>query len=120
MSRAKAKLLRASLIQLWAEVAAFTSGTGKGISRRRLSQISVVVLLLTAYSVLAPLPAGAQLGSNCSASLLNRTVPINADGSFAIGNVPANPQSLYRVRVRCIAPNGSIVQGQSAFLNLSG
>ena len=64
--------------------------------------------------------ATAQLGSNCTASLLNRTVPVNADGSFAIGNVPSNPQSLYRVRVRCIAPNGSIVQGMSGFLSLTG
>ena len=64
-------------------------------------------------------PASAQLGSNCSASLLNRTVPVNADGSFALGNIPSNPQSLYRVRVRCLAPNGTIAMGMSSFLNLS-
>ncbi|HMD96237.1 MAG TPA: carboxypeptidase regulatory-like domain-containing protein [Terriglobia bacterium] len=63
--------------------------------------------------------ADAQLGSNCTASLLNRTVPVNADGSFAIGNVPANTQSLYRVRARCVNPDGSISQGQSGFLSLS-
>ena len=64
--------------------------------------------------------ASAQLGSNCTASLLNRTVPVNADGSFAIGNVPSNAQSLYRVRVRCLNPNGTIAQGMSAFLSLTG
>jgi hypothetical protein len=64
--------------------------------------------------------ASAQLGSTCTASLLNRTVPVNSDGSFAIGNVPANSQSLYRVRVRCINPNGTISQGMSAFLSLAG
>jgi len=78
------------------------------------------VLTLAALAVVAPAAHAQQLGSNCTASLLNRTVQVNADGSFAIGNVPANPQSLYRVRVRCIAPNGSIVQGQSAFLSLNG
>ena len=77
------------------------------------------VLFVATLAVVLP-SASAQLGSNCTASLLNRTVQVNADGTFAIGNVPANPLSLYRVRVRCIAPNGSIAQGMSQFLSLSG
>src|SRR5579859_715456 len=87
--------------------------------RHSLHRVWMAALCLAAFGLTVP-SAPAQLGSNCSASLLNRTVPVNADGSFALGNVPSNPQSLYRVRVRCIAPNGTIAQGMSGFLNLNG
>lgn len=45
-------------------------------------------------------PARAQLGPACTASVLNRTVQVNDDGSFFIGDVPAEP-GLFRVRVEC-------------------
>ena len=97
-----------------------TSGVGRENWRTRLIRTLAAVLSLAMFAIAAPSALAQQLGSNCTASLLNRTVPVNADGTFAIGNVPANPQSLYRVRVRCIAPNGTIYQGQSAFLSLAG
>ena len=96
----------------------FTSGVGGKEKRYGLNRILAAVLFLAAWTGVVP-SASAQLGSNCSASLLNRTVPVNADGSFAIGNVPSNPLSLYRVRVRCVNPNGTISQGMSGFLNLN-
>ena len=96
-----------------------TSGVDREKLRSNVVRMFTAVLCLAMLATVVP-SASAQLGSNCTASLLNRTVQVNADGTFAIGNVPANPQSLYRVRVRCIAPNGSIVQGQSAFLSLNG
>lgn len=98
----------------------FTSGVGVSGKEKRygLNRILAAVVFLAACIGVLP-SASAQLGSNCTASLLNRTVPVNADGSFALGNVPSNPLSLYRVRVRCIAPNGTIVQGMSGFLNLN-
>src|SRR5260370_17840349 len=120
MSRAKAKLLPGKITQLWAKVAVLTSGARQRIWHRGRSQMLALATYLVTYVAVAVCPAAAQLGSNCSASLLNRTVPVNIDGSFAIGNVPSNPQSLYRVRVRCVAPNGSIVQGMSAFVSLNG
>ncbi|MGA2534763.1 MAG: Ig-like domain-containing protein [Terracidiphilus sp.] len=96
----------------------FTSGVGGKEKRYGLNRILAAVLFVAAWTGMVP-SALAQLGSNCTASLLNRTVQVNADGSFAIGNVPSNPLSLYRVRVRCIAANGTIAQGMSAFLNLN-
>ena len=97
----------------------FTSGIGGKGKRHGLNRVLAAVFFLAAWTGVVSIASAQQLGSNCTASLLNRTVQVNADGSFAIGNVPSNPQSLYRVRVRCIAPNGSIVQGMSPFLNLS-
>src|SRR3974390_2308578 len=120
MSQAKAKLLPGKITELWARVAMLTSAARRGILRRWQSRRFVLPVCLVTCAVLAASPSWAQLGSNCTASLLNRTVQVNADGTFALGNVPSNPQSLYRVRVRCLSPNGSVVQGMSGFLNLSG
>jgi hypothetical protein len=64
-----------------------------------------------------PAPAVAQLGSNCTASIQNRTVPVNANGTFAIPNVPVD-DGFYRVRVVCEQPDGSVRGGQSDFLVL--
>lgn len=102
----------------------FTSGVGGKDKRYGLNRILAAVVFLAAWTGAHPLASAQsstpQLGSNCTASLLNRTVQVNADGTFAIGNIPSNPQSLYRVRARCTLADGSIIQGQSAFLNLSG
>jgi len=120
MSRAKAKLLPGKITELWAKVAVLISGVRRRVLRLRHSRRLALPASLVACAVLAVSPAWAQLGSNCTASLLNRTVQVNADGSFALGNVPSNPQSLYRVRVRCLNPDGSFAQGMSGLLNLSG
>ena len=34
--------------------------------------------------------ASAQLNQNCTVSVLNRNVPVNADGTWVLPNVPAN------------------------------
>ena len=52
-------------------------------------------------------PAGAQLDSTCMVSALNRTAPVDGQGSFVLPNVPAN-QGLVRVRATCVAPDGSV------------
>jgi len=102
----------------------FTSGVSGRAERYGLNRILAAVVFLAAWTGTLPTASGQaatpQLGSNCTASLLNRTVQVNADGTFAIGNVPSNPLSLYRVRVRCVNPDGSYIQGMSGFLNLSG
>ncbi len=53
----------------------------------------------------------------CVASILNRTVRVNPDGSFAIPNVPVEP-GLFRVRVICQQPDGTVVGGMSEFFPL--
>jgi large repetitive protein len=58
----------------------------------------------------------AQLNQNCVATIANRSVQVNANGSFAVPNVPADI-GLYRVRVIC--QNGNVTtQGQSGFVSL--
>ena len=63
-------------------------------------------------------PAWASLGKNCTASILNRTVQLNDDGSFAIPNVPVDPLGLFRVRVVCVLPDGTTTGAQSGLLRL--
>lgn len=73
----------------------------------------VVFLLLT------PAFAQSQLGENCTAYVQNRAVPVNANGSFVLANVPS-AQGLFRIRVFCKQPDGSVTAGQSDFVALSG
>src|SRR5258706_5859212 len=56
-------------------------------------------------------PAAAQVGSNCTVSILNRTVTQNADGSWVLPNVPANFGPV-RARVTCLV-NGQTISGES-------
>ena len=60
--------------------------------------------------------AMAQLNQNCVVSVLNRTVPVNADGSWVLPNVPAN-FGLVRARATCVE-NGVTTFGQSALFSL--
>jgi hypothetical protein len=53
---------------------------------------------------------------NCQASIANRSVQVNPNGTFAIPNVPADI-GFYRVRVVCKDPD-SVRSGQSGFLSL--
>src|SRR5438067_13914073 len=55
--------------------------------------------------------ARGQLGSNCTVSILNRTVTQNADGSWVLPNVPANFGPV-RARVTCIV-DGRTISGES-------
>ena len=63
-------------------------------------------------------PAFAQLSGNCIASLQNRAVQVNDNGTFVIPNVPVD-EGLYRVRIICALPDGTVIGGQSPFLSLS-
>ena len=47
--------------------------------------IKVAVLVLSVSSL-----ATAQLNQNCTVSVLNRNVQVNADGTWVLTNVPAN------------------------------
>ena len=65
-----------------------------------------------------PAAALAQLGADCTASIQNRTIQVSADSTFIIPNVPVD-DGLYRVRVVCTRPDGTVVAGQSPFIALS-
>ena len=63
-----------------------------------------------------PLAATAQLSQNCVVSVLNRTVPVNADGTWVLPNIPANFGPV-RARATCVS-NGVTQFGQSAFFTI--
>ena len=75
---------------------------------------SASVLLLSAAAILlcTAAPALAQIGPNCTVSILNRTVTQSADGSWVPPNVPANFGPV-RARVTCLV-NGQTISGESA------
>ncbi len=50
------------------------------------------------------------IGSNCVATMQNRSVQVNADGTFSIPNIPVDV-SKYRVRVVCTQPDGTTTGG---------
>src|SRR5260370_33243030 len=62
------------------------------------------------------LPAKAKLNQNCVVSVLNRTVQVNADGSWVLPNVPAN-FGLVRARATCVQ-NGVTTFGQSDLFSI--
>ena len=62
------------------------------------------------------LPLNAQLNQNCVVSVLNRTVQVNADGTWVLPNIPANFGPV-RARATCVN-NGATQFGQSAFFTI--
>jgi hypothetical protein len=60
--------------------------------------------------------AWGQLNQNCTVSVLNRTVPVNADGSWVLPNIPANFGQI-KARATCIQ-NGQTVFGESNFFTV--
>jgi hypothetical protein len=62
-------------------------------------------------------PAFAQLNQNCTVSVLNRTVPVNADGSWVLPNIPANFGQV-KARATC-TQNGVTTFGESDFFTVS-
>jgi hypothetical protein len=85
---------------------------GSAITRRRW--------LFACLAVLWLLAAGAHaqtIDQNCTATVQNRTVQINPDGTFAIPNVPVDNLSLFRVRLLCTNPDGTTSPAQSGFLS---
>ena len=53
----------------------------------------------------------------CTATALNRTVPVNPDGSYLIRNIPVL-DGPFRVRILCESPTGEVREAISAFLFL--
>lgn len=84
------------------------------ISRKTQSWVLVVRAVVCIGILLTARVSLAQISSNCTATMQNRVVTINDDGTFAIPNIPVD-QGFYRVRVTCKNPDGTITNGQSAF-----
>ena len=79
-----------------------------------------LALLALAMGTLVALtgPAQAQRADEtCIANILNRAVPVNRDGTFAIPNVPVLDGGRFRVRITCNR-NGRLIRGQSDLLDL--
>jgi hypothetical protein len=79
-----------------------------------------MVFPLLGLTMLFPLCALAQsvmLNQNCVVSVLNRTVPVNPDGTWVLPNIPANFGPV-RARATCVS-NGVTQFGQSAFFSIS-
>lgn len=57
--------------------------------------------------------AAQQLNDSCVVSVLNRTVPVRADGSLVLPSVPANLGQA-RARATC-TPGGKTTSGESEF-----
>ena len=75
-----------------------------GLAARALVGAAAVVCCI-------PASATAQIGPNCTVSVLNRSVTQNADGSWVLPNVPANFGPV-RARVTCLI-NGETISGES-------
>lgn len=83
--------------------------------RRLLSRVLATATVLSC--ICGGTAAFAQLGDACTATVLNRTVRVNGDGSFFIASLPAEP-GLLRVRLTCDAPSTPVAYGQSALFRL--
>jgi uncharacterized repeat protein (TIGR01451 family) len=77
------------------------------------------LLAVTAILFFTGRSAKAQgLGSNCTVTILNRAIQVDADGSFVVRNIPYEP-GFYRLRVVCRNADGTSTLGQSGFFRLS-
>ncbi len=74
---------------------------------------SLVLLLVAILLAIQASFVYAQLNENCTASVLNRNVTVNPDGSFEIPNIPVD-QGFFRVRITCVE-TGNTLGGQSEF-----
>ncbi len=75
------------------------------------------LLLLCCVVLATAIVAFGQLNQNCVVSVLNRTVPVNTDGTWVLPNIPANFGPV-RARATCVS-NGVTQFGQSGFLTLT-
>jgi hypothetical protein len=82
-------------------------------SRTSCILLKAVVTLFLLWSV--PV-ATAQLNEDCTVSVLNRTVQVNADGSWVLPNIPANFGQV-KARATCVR-NGVTVSGESDFFTI--
>lgn len=72
--------------------------------------VAVAVLLLCTAGL------GQNLDENCTVSVLNRTVRVNADGSWVLPNIPASFGQV-KARATCVR-NGVTMSGESAVFTL--
>ncbi len=79
-------------------------------------RIHKIVAGFVLFFSLMPLARAVALDDNCVASILNRSVQVNPDGSFGISNIPAQAGK-FRVRITC-EQDGSLVRGQSSLVDL--
>jgi hypothetical protein len=80
-----------------------------------LATLAVCATFATAALLAAP-PAAAQLDSNCTVSILNRTAQVQSNGSWIIPNVPANFGQV-RARATCVE-SGVTVSGESGYFTV--
>src|SRR3954471_3783447 len=73
----------------------------------RLAGVSALLALLLCL----PSRGWSQVNENCTVSVLNRNVRLNADGSWVLPNIPANFGPV-RARVTCVV-DGQTVSGES-------
>ncbi|ADW69524.1 carboxypeptidase regulatory-like domain-containing protein [Granulicella tundricola] len=87
--------------------------------RRHLTRLLTVVTTasLLFHHTATEVYAQQYADQNCTASILNRSVPVAADGTFLIPNVPVNPGT-YRARVICPQTDGSLLGSTSDYLTL--
>src|SRR5579863_493676 len=91
-----------------------------GIASARTSALMAALgLVLPIFlPVSSPIVATAQtLGTNCVATMQNRSVQLNADGTFTIPNLPVDVAK-YRARVVCVNPDGTTTGGETPPLAL--
>src|SRR5688572_23292096 len=81
----------------------------------RLLKACVAAWLLCSF--VAPRAAAPPPGAVCTATVLNRSVGLKADGTIEIPNVPFQP-GFYRVRVTCLS-GGTTLLGQSDYFLLN-
>ncbi len=89
----------------------------RSLGNRRAVLISAIAAIMLVCAEDAKCSAAPKLDRNCTATIANRNVQINADGTYVIPNVPTDI-GLYRVRVICKNPDGTTTPGQSGFVSL--
>ncbi len=86
-----------------------------GAEKRRFPMLLLALLSLCVWMATGT-ALMAQLDDTCTVTMLNRTVQVNANGTFSIPNVPVDA-GLFRVRATCVR-NGVTIVGQSAYVEL--
>ena len=84
--------------------------------RTRTVTLGLIAALILVAMPGAPDDAAAQLNQNCTVSVLNRTVRVNADGTWVLPNVPANTGRV-KARATCVQ-NGVTRFGESEFFTV--
>src|SRR5438105_4735517 len=79
------------------------------LAQNRVTKAAALALALCSGAL-------AQLNQNCTVSVLNRSVPVNPDGSWVLPNIPANFGQV-KARATCVQ-NGQTIFGESAYFTV--